>query len=97
MHIQLFYRSEAGDDSAADMFYRKGADIRQPFKPLLSNIVIETLSLEPSNDDVALEDLLSKKDIIQELFTIGSSQENKDKASEMLAYHNLLINLGNER
>ena len=65
------------------MFYRKGADIRQPFKPLLSSIVIETLSLEPSIDDGALEDLLSKKDIIKELFTIGSSQENKDKANTL--------------
>ena len=80
--FNFFNRSEAGDYSGADMFYRKGADIRQPFKPLLSNIVKETLSLEPSIDDVALEDMLSKKIISLSFLQSAAAKKTRTRQAK---------------
>ena len=90
----IFCRSDAGDSSGADKFYKEAAGIRDSCKPLLADIVKETLGNNNSMSDDVLDNLLQRSNILNELIAIVFSQENNDRASRR---YNLLTYLGNAR
>ena len=96
LYFTLFSRADAGDSSAADKFYKKAADLRDRYKPLLAGIVEKALGNDNMSDDV-LDSLLLRSDILKELIAMSISTENNDRAGRMSAYYNLLVYLGNAR
>ena len=96
--VNLFFcRSDAGDSSGADKFYKKAADIRDTFKPLLADIVEETLGNDNSMSDEVLDNLLQRSEILKEIYAMANSMKNNDRAGEMSGRYNLLTYLGNAR
>ena len=93
----FLFRSDAGDSSGADKFYKKAADTRDVFKPLLANIVKETLGNDNSMSDDVLDNLLQRSDILKEFIAMIFSMKNNDRAGEMSGRYNLLTYLGNAR
>ena len=90
-------RSDAGDSSGADKFYKEAAEYRDDFTPRLANIVKKTLGNDNSMSDDVLDNLLQRSEILKELLAMGLSMENNDRAAAMSAHYNLLTYLGNAR
>ena len=93
----FFCRSDAGDSSGADKFYKKAAEYRDVCKPWLAHIVNETLGNDNSMSDEVLDNLLQRSEILKELFAMDISKKNKDMAGRMSARCSLLTYLGNAR
>ena len=91
-----FCRSDAGDIDEADKFYKKAADMRELYKPLLAHIIKETLGNANMSHEV-LNNLLQRSDIFKELFAMHISIENNDRAGQMSAVYNLLTYVGKAR
>ena len=92
-------RSDAGDSSGADKFYKEAAEYRDAFKPRLANIVKKTLGNDNSMSDDVLDNLLQRSEILKEILAIKSNTiaNSNDRAAAMSAVYNLLTYLGNAR
>ena len=93
----FFCRCDAGDSSGADKFYKKAAEYRDAYKPLLADIVEETLGNDNSMSDEVLDNLLQRSKILKKLFAMDISIKNKDMAGSMSACCSLLTKLGKAR
>lgn len=93
----FFCRCDASDSSGADKFYKKAAEHRDVCKPLLADIVEETLGNDNSMSDEVLDNLLQRSEILKEICAMANSMKNNDRAGEMSAVYNLLTYLGNAR
>ena len=88
-------RSDAGD---SDKFYKKAAEHREPFKPLLDEFIKDALGNENRMSDDVLDNLLQRSNILKELIAMGiCSREKNDRVGEMSGHYNLLTFLGNAR
>ena len=90
-------RSDAGDSSGAEKFYREAADIRDACKPVLADIVKETLGNDNIMSDDVLDNLLHRSDILSELIAMQVSRKNNDRSGFMSGLSNLLTYLGKAR
>ena len=97
LYFTRFCRSDAGDIGEADKFYKEAAEYRDAFTPRLANIVKKTLGNDNSMSDDVLDNLLQRSEILKELFAMGISTKNNDRAGEMSAHYNLLTYLGTAR
>ena len=97
LYFTRFCRSDAGDIDEADKFYKKAADIRNAFKPVLADFVKETLGNDNSMSEDVLDNLLQRSEILKELFAMRISRQNNDKAGWISRCYNLLTYLGNVR
>ena len=97
LYFTRFCRSDAGDIDDAAKFFKNAADMRDAWKPVLANIVKETLGNDNSMSDDVLDNLLQRSEILKELIAMSISRENNDRAGEMSAHYNLLTYLGNAR
>ena len=95
LYFTQFCRSDAGDNNEADKFYKKAADMRDAWKPVLANIVKETLGNENNMSDDVLNNLLQRSEVFKELLAMRI--KNNDRAAAMSAHYNLLTYLGNAR
>lgn len=96
LYFTHFCRSDAGDFDEAARFHKKAVDIRDPCKPVLADIIKQTLGNDNSMSNDALDNLLQRSEILHELHEL--SKENNDKEGQMSASHyNLLTCLGNAR
>ena len=95
-HI-FFSRSDAGNSSEADKFHNEAADMIEPYKPLLAQIVEKTLGNNNCMNDEVLDNLIQTSEILKELFAISVSMENEDIAGIMSVQYNLLTDLANAR
>ena len=74
------------------------ADLRDAYKPLLADVVMETLGNDTINmSDNVLDNLLLRSDILRGLFAMAFSTESNDRAGRMSGRCSLLTFLGNAR
>ena len=71
--------------------------MRESSRQLLARVVKNALGNDNSMSDDVLDNLLQRSEILKELFAMGRSKKNNDRAGEMSAHYNLLTYLGNAR
>ena len=98
MYLTHFlFRSDAWDSGGADKLYKKASELREPYKPLLADIIRKFLGNNNSMSNDILDNLVQRNGIIKELIAMAISDENNDRAGEVSAHYNLLTYLGNAR